>query len=72
MDPQHADALSQGRVTGGHHPPIAEPAQVLGRKEAEAAQPADRPGLATVLFGPDGLSRILDHGQAPAGRDLYD
>ena len=64
MSAHQARAVGERIVFGGEQAGIAESAEVLRRKEREAAELADGPDLFALEAGAEGLCGILDDGQA--------
>ena len=72
MIPQQSYVIGECWIVRRHHTPISKTAQVLGRKEAEAAQMPHGAGPSALVFRTYGLSGIFDNVQIVAVRDLHD
>src|SRR5690606_7206826 len=69
---ENAHPLGELRVVRHAHSGITERAEVLRRKEGEAADVADAAGSASVReLGADRLGGVLDDGEPVAARDLH-
>ncbi len=60
MHPQPPQRGCQAIVVGGDQPAVAEGAEVLARKEREAAERAEAADRTPLVQGPDCLRRVLD------------
>ena len=61
MHPQHPHFFGKFVVVGDHQPAISISSKVLGGEEGETAEVSDRPDLAALVFGPNGLGCVFDH-----------
>ena len=65
-----SDARGERRVVRRHQSGVAERAEVLARKEREAAAVAERSGLTPAIGRADRLTCVFDHRDVARARDL--
>ena len=66
------EAFMQGGIVGHNHSAITGAAEVLARKETEAANGSNASRFAALVSGRNGLRRVLDHIEVMLCGDFHD